>query len=192
MKVGVVQQPGDVRRDAFGPQFAEIGELPIGIAAGEQLQKVGKVAALIERGIEQHDFAAPAPPGMLQIGDDFFFGDEIQIVVAFGVVTELAFENAAADGFQQQHLLVGGVENAGQVGGGDFVQIRQRLRGGGREQFAGLLTLPHEQAGDRRRRRDRVRPCDRIAATDRKRLLSFADGSVIDGRMFAAPSRCRP
>src|SRR5262245_25633091 len=66
---------------------------------------------------------------MLQVGDDFFFGDEVQIVVAFWVVAEFAFENAAAEGLQEQHLFVGGVEDAGEVGGGDVIKVGQGLAG---------------------------------------------------------------
>ena len=50
----------------------------------------------------------------------------VLLVVALGVVAELALEDAAPRRFQQQHSLVGGVEDAGKVGRAELVQVRQR------------------------------------------------------------------
>jgi len=49
-------QPRRKRRvDAFRPQFRRVGEGLVGILLGKQVDKGGKIAALVERRIEQED-----------------------------------------------------------------------------------------------------------------------------------------
>src|SRR5262249_49692514 len=58
-------------------------------------------------------------------------GQVVLLVVALGVVAELALEDAAAGRLQQEHFLVGGVEDAGQVRRAEFGEVGQRRAEGG-------------------------------------------------------------
>ena len=66
----------------------------------EQTQEIGEILALIERRIEQHQFASALLDGMSELGTDGLGLEEVELVVGLGVVAELAVKTAAAGRFQ--------------------------------------------------------------------------------------------
>ncbi len=114
-EVGFAQQFGCLSLDPFRPQFTEEAKLMVGVMACQEAEEVIEVFALIERGVEQHNLRRTAVSSMLKIGDDLLFADEVEGIVTFGVVAELALEDTTANGFEQQQFLIGRVEDPFQV-----------------------------------------------------------------------------
>jgi hypothetical protein len=124
----------------------------VGILLGKKPQHLGEILPLIQRGIEQKNFLHAAIRRVTQAGANEFRRQEVLPVIALGVVAEFAIEDAAAGGFQQQHFLLGGVENARQVRRSQAIDVRHRRTH--RRLPRRIEPRPgrrrHIQAGDRR------------------------------------------
>ena len=125
-EIGCLEPIGQAGVDAFRPQFAEIGELPLRIPADQQFHEITEIRTLVQRGIEEDHFLDAPFGGVSQIVQHAFRRDGVDPVVALRIVTEPALEDAAANRLQEQHPLVRGVQRTVQVRRRDLVECGQR------------------------------------------------------------------
>ena len=194
-EIGVSQQPGGFFGDALAAQFAEITELVIRIALGQHGQQFGKVFPLIERWVEQKHFRGPVFDCVTQIRSNAIEFEIVLFVVAFWVIAEFAFEDAAARRFEQHHPFVGGIQIPRQIGRAENIDVRQRFAvrrfprrvepraAGGRNVKAGNRAAEQGQGAPRRR----PLVADQMFQQCDERLFALADHRVIVIRRFQHP-----
>ena len=124
-EVGRAEQPGRFGRDALGPQFAEITEGVAPVLFAQEPEEVGEILALVECRIEKENFLRAALVSVPERRAYEIRCEVVLLVVALGVVAELALEHAPACGLQQEHPLVGSVQDTRKVRRSERGQIRQ-------------------------------------------------------------------
>src|SRR5713101_2104226 len=128
---------------------------------------------------------------MAEICQNVFGRQVVLLVVALGVVAELALEYATARGFQQKHLFVRRVENAGEIGRSQSVQIGKRRA----ECGATCRVVAAVRSGgwniETRDGNTQHVASDQGEQQFGKSLLSFANGSKVVVRSVQHPSVIR-
>src|SRR5262249_31329472 len=154
-------------------------------------QEISEVLALVQRRIEEKDFAGAARASMAKTGEDLFAAQVILPVIAFRIVAKLALEHATARRFQQEHLLVRRIEDARKVRRAELIQVGQRRPK--RRPASGIVALApspwrHIEPGDGHRRCLIAKQAEQEI---RKSLLALADGGKVIVRRLQHPGVVR-